>query len=208
VKKFILLLAGIYVAVASAAPAFVITGTVLAAVTASFLSIATPIAQKAIGSAANEIQGVITGTKCPIGCRGPLALPCKTASGLSLCKGVCQKIKQVGGYELKIRFGKDWDLLKCVRHRVRSGKNSPQGKGNAKSIAVYSQTDLDDLLSLIALQMAARQIIDTKAQGLKNEELSAAETDRETVVNEAKDLVEHVTKSIETKLATGLYGNQ
>ncbi len=102
-------------------------------------------------------------------------------------KGVCQKIKQVGGYELKIRFGKDWDLLKCVRHRVRSGKNSPQGKGNAKSIAVYSQTDLDDLLSLIALQMAARQIIDTNARVLKPEELSKEQPDRETVVNEAKD---------------------
>ena len=138
-KKFILLLAGIYATAASAAPAFVITGTVLATVTASFLSIATPIAEKAISSVANEIQGVITGTKCPIGCRGPIALPCKTASGLSLCKAVCQKIKQVGGYELKIRFGKDWDLLKCVRHRVRSEKNSPQGKGNAKSIAVYTK---------------------------------------------------------------------
>lgn len=207
-KKFILLLTGIYAVAASAAPAFVITGTALTMAAASFSPIVKRIAEEAIGSVASEIQGVITGTKCPVGCRGPVALPCKTASGLSVCKAVCQKIKQVGGYELKIRFGKDWDLLKCVRHRVRSGKNSPQGKGNLKSIAVYSQTDLDDLLSLIALQMAARQIIDTKAQGLKDEELSAAETDRETVLNEAKDLVEHVTESIEKNLAAGLYGYQ
>lgn len=204
-KKFILLLTGIYGAVASAASAFAITSAVLAA--ASLSPIVTRIAEEAISSAATEIQGVITGTKCPVGCRGPVALPCKTASGLSVCKAVCQKIKQVGGYELKIRFGKDWDLLKCVRHRVRSGKNSPQGKGNLKSIAVYSQTDLDDLLSLIALQMAARQIIDTNAQGLK-EELSAAETDRETFLNEAKDLVEHVTESIKNNLAAGHYGYQ
>lgn len=187
---------------------------------------------------------MITGTKCPVGCRGPIALPCKTAFGLSLCKAVCQKIKIVGGYEIKIRFGKDWDLVKCVRHRARSGKNSPKGKErernnfqrsgnpvsdnpasvarelpcskigscservpkkNPPSIAVYSQADLDDLLSLIALKMAARQIIATNAQGLKAEEIGKEKTDRATILNEAKKLEAYVKKSIEDNLEDELY---
>jgi hypothetical protein len=237
-KKVILFFTGIYIVAVSGASAFVLTGTA-AGVAGVLLPIVEPIAKDAIKGVAEEIQGVIIGKKCPRGCTG-MALPCKTASGLSFCKAWCQKIRQVGGYELKIRFGgmpdrkgksdalapsapqklgdrkkgvysnpggdKEWSLVSCVRHRVRSKKNTPQGKGNLKSIAVYSQEDLDNLLSLIALQMAARQIIDTNGEGLSPKELE--NTNPEEVVKKAENLEKRITDSIAKNLAEGKYGNQ
>ncbi|MCE3230679.1 MAG: hypothetical protein K0R52_607 [Alphaproteobacteria bacterium] len=239
-KKFILLLTILSITTASTASAFVLTGTA-AGVAGVLLPIVEPIAKDAIKGVAQEIQGVITGKKCPRVCTG-MALPCKKAAGLSFCKAWCQKIRQVGGYELKIRFGgmpdrqaksdafassapqkladrkkgmrsnpsgdKEWSLASCVRHRVRAGKNTPQGKGNLKSIAVYSQEDLNDLLSLIALQMAARQIVNTQGRGLSPEGLKLIKAKPEEVVKEAEELEKRITASITKNLADNIYGNQ
>jgi len=212
-KKFVVLMSGIYIFMASSASAFVVTGAAVAAAGAVLVPILAPIAEKLISEVADEIRSSANGEEsCFSTCSNPLVI-CTSSKLLSYCKAKCQKIKRVDSYELKIRFGKnksgqEWNLIKCVRQGVTSGKKTKQGKGNPKSIAVYSQESLDDLLSLIGMQRAARQIVDTQGKALTDRDLRKAKKTREAIVQESQALIAHIDASIAKNVADGIYGDQ
>lgn len=210
-KKIILALTGMYIFMATSASAFVLSGAAVAGVAVTLLPIIQPIAETLIGKVANEIQEAVKDNgnqhTCFSRCKNPLLI-CQSKKLLSACKSQCQTMEQVGGYKLRIRFGKDWSLVKCVGQGVGAGKQTKQGKGDPKSIAVYSQKDLDSLLNLIAMQMAARHIVDTQGRELKDRDLKKANKTREAVVKESQELVAHIDASIAKNVADGLYGDQ
>jgi hypothetical protein len=213
-KKFVVLFASIYLVASSAASAFVLSAAAIAAVSegavTGLMPILEPLAKRLIGTAANEIEAIVLGNRCPercvntlFGCKkGPLTGKSPWAS---FCKKTCTKLKIVGGYELRVRFGKEedgkkWDLTKCLKDAVASGYQEMEGK-SVGSIAIYSQEDLDDVLSLIALKMAAEHIIQTipptqKALTQKQKEEFGAEKTVEEVRKEAEDVVKHIEAEI------------
>jgi hypothetical protein len=176
-KKFTILLTSVYIISASAASAaatavvagLAVASTLLPPFVSAVKSIAeelksqdpqaapviTEVTQSLLENppeellkAINETKNIVDGKKCPGFCLEWAAFPCKSAFWLSVCKGVCQKIQMVNGYELKIRFGKngtsknkvgeDWDLNKCVRNAVMSGKKTPQGKRERYELLLIS----------------------------------------------------------------------
>lgn len=178
------------------------------------LVILEPIAKKTVVAGIDHVKGIATGRKCLIGCTAVGSLYCKSKKGLSICKAACQEKYQVGGYELRIRYRIDenekekWSLTTCVGHGVHGGWKTKEGKGNAKSIAVYSHKDFKSLLELISLQMAARNVVDTRGSELKENDLKEKGMSREEAVNDASELVEHISASIEKNVQEGIYGNQ
>jgi hypothetical protein len=211
VKKFILLFASAFVMITSAV--YSMEGLALGAAQ-GLLPLLEPIVQETVVDGIKHLKGVATGQKCLIGCRSLGAPYCKADKGLSTCKAFCQETYQVGGYELRIRFrvkkdGKeDWSLAACVKHGVQGGTKTSQGKANAKSIALYSQKDFESVLKLIALQMAARDVVNSKGAKLTDDGLKTRRMSREKAVKEAEELVKHIEGSIEHNVTNGLYGNQ
>lgn len=63
-----------------------------------------PIVQETVVDGIKHLKGIVTGKKCALGCRELGAPYCKSETFMSACKGGCQSIYQVGGYELRIRF--------------------------------------------------------------------------------------------------------
>ena len=173
-----------------------------------------PIVQETVVDGIKHLKGIATGQKCLMGCRLGGGIYCKADKGLSTCKAFCQEIYQVGGYELRIRFrvkenGKeDWSLADCVRQGVQGKKKTSAGKGNTKSIALYSQKDFESVLKLISLQMAARDVVDSQGAKLTEEGLKIKGLSREKAIKEAGDLVKHIDASIEKNVTEGIYGNQ
>lgn len=209
-KKIILLLTSIYVITAAPAPAFVVSGAtvaVAAGIAVPLIPLIEPLAEKAIKATVSELKKIKIG-KCPPNCRKGLPISCGTKHAFSACKKLCQKIEQIGRYEIRVRFEEDWSLAECVRKRVNKGKTTPQGKGNTKSIAVYSQKDLDSLLNLIALRMGAREVVDSNGALLDNNELEKKGITRKKAVQDAKKLIQHIEESIENNVTNGEYGNQ
>lgn len=340
-KKFTILLTSVYIVSASAASAAgaVVAGLAVAATLAPpFVSAIKSIAkelksqepQVAQGiaevtqsllenppeellKAINETKNIVEGKKCPGFCLEWAAFPCKSTFWLSVCKGVCQKIQIVNGYELKIRFGKnetsktnagkDWDLSKCVRNAVMSEKKTPQGKReryellsmsdfpkkgekrekgkiylesqngalkfnligrngkpktgaiditieepltneklkkmkfeilqklfnkghinfNPRSIAVYDQAQLNDIMSLIGLQKKAEEIAGPRGKNLtgkklkseiskikKQEEIEklSPEEQQKIVADKASTLVSIIEETINKRVEEGKYGFQ
>lgn len=181
------------------------------AVAASVIApIVLPIAKDLLGEIASGAKkGVISLSKKKNQCKFcNFGLKCKAGPFFSACKSNCTVFQQVGGYELRIRFGEGWSLDECVRKGVRAQLQTPQGKGDTKSIALYSQQDLDYLLELIALKMAAHKIVDTAGKSIKPDELKKLETTREVAVLEAKETIETITQSIDEAVKSGRFGNQ
>jgi len=210
-KKFILLFASAFVMITSAV--YSMEGLALGAAQ-GLVPLLEPIVQETVVDGIKHLKGVATGQKCLLGCRTLGAPYCKAEKGLSTCKAFCQEIYQVRGYELRIRFrvkknGKeDWSLSDCVRHGVEGGAKTSAGKGNAKSIALYSQKDFESLLRLISLQMAARDVVNSKGAKLTEEGLKTKGMSREKAIQEAGELVKHIDTSIEQNVKDGIYGNQ
>ena len=167
-----------------------------------------PIAEETILATILHLKDVISGASCPYPCIGPIGTGCMTKPGFSGCKQACQKIETLSGYELRIRFGKDWSLAKCIKKGITKQYQTPQGKGDPKSIALYSQRDLDGLLDLLKVQMAARKVIDTNGSVLKARDLQKLGKTAEQAVEESKELVEHIDQSIKKNVENGVYGNQ
>lgn len=211
-KKLVVLFTSIYLVASSAASAFVLSSAAIASLgmgaVSGLMPLLQPLAEETILASVTHLKEVVTGATCPVTCRGPTGVPCMGPHILSSCKQICQKIENVGGYELRIRFGKDWSLIKCIRKGIKMGHQTSQGKGNPKSIAIYSQKDLDDLLSLIAVQMAARHTVQTKASGISDKTLAEQGTTREKMLQESAELVDHVEVSIKKNVEDGIYGNQ
>ncbi len=133
---------------------------------------------------------------------------CKTRHAFSMCKSDCTEVHQIGGYELRIRFGEGWSLAACVKKGVAAGLQTFEGKGNIKSIAVYSQKDLNYLQELIALQMAARMIVDTDGKNIRPQDLEEMGISRQEAVDESIETVNTITASIQRALKSGMFGNQ
>jgi|GEM_PF-3417374 len=208
-KKFITLLSGLYFFIASSVSSMELLASGLASGTLEgLMPLLQPIAEETVMDTIKHLKGVITGASCPLSCRGPTGVPCLGPHILSSCKQTCQKIENLGGYELRIRFGTNWSLAKCVKKGVDAGHQTPQGKGNPKSIALYSQKDLDDLLELIKIQMAARKVINTKGAVLKANDLKKLGKTVDQVIKESEELVTHIDASIKKNVEDGVYGNQ
>ena len=218
-ERFILLFTSVFMIITGAT--FSMEGLALGAaeglalgVTKGLMPLLEPIAKKTVVAGIDHVKGIATGKKCLIGCTAVGSLYCKTERGLSLCKAACQEKYQVGGYELRIRYRIDtnekekWSLTTCVSHGVQGGEKTKEGKGNTKSIAVYSHKDFKSLLNLISLQMAAREVIDTRGSELKEEDLKEKGISREEAVKDASELVEHISASIKKNVQDGIYGNQ
>jgi len=101
-KRFVVLLASVLF-LASPVTAIVPAIPLIGEAATILLPIMTPIALSAIHGAIINVHQISQG-HCPSTCRGT-AVICKTAAGLSMCKGLCQKIEQEGPYEVKTRFG-------------------------------------------------------------------------------------------------------
>ncbi len=162
-------------------------------VAATFGPLLKPLVEKEIEVGRKALLDVITklGSKkfyCENTCSGVGILsPCRTKLGLSACKASCQKIVQMGGYEIRIRF---WNLDKqknkeekslasCLRTGVNTKVQGSDGKANVKSIAIYSQDDLLLFNELLAYKKAAEKVIASKGSLLtidvSDEEVSLAE---------------------------------
>jgi hypothetical protein len=210
-KRFILFFASAFMMITGVASSM--EGLALGAAQ-GLLPLLEPIVQETVVDGIKHLKGVATGKKCALGCRELGAPYCKSETFMSACKGGCQSIYQVGGYELRIRFkvkenGKeDWSLANCVRQGVQGGKKTSAGKGNARSIAVYSQKDYESLLKLVALQMAARDVVDSKGTKLTEEGLKTKGMSRIKAIEEADELIKHTQASIEKNVKDGVYGNQ
>ena len=210
-KKFILSFASAFMIITSGASSM--EGLALG-VAQGLVPLLEPIVQETVVDGIKHLKGIVTGKKCALGCRELGAPYCKSETFMSACKGGCQSIYQVGGYELRIRFKvkeygtEDWSLANCVRQGVQGGKKTSAGKGNAKSIALYSQKDFESVLKLISLQMAARDVISSKGAKLTEEGLKTKGMSREKAIKEADDLVTHIDKAIEKNVKEGIYGNQ
>jgi hypothetical protein len=224
-KKFLLSLVGVYMIVASSVLSLeaVISSAAMGAFK-GLMPILEPIARELILKNVQDIRKLILEDNCPDYCINPTLGQCmkKPIIGTnflgSRCKGKCQHLKIIGGYEIRIRFGvkngEHWDLIKCVRQAVESGyqdflgKNEEESEKNKKKsptiklirVAVYSQEDLDNLLSLIALQMAAEQVI---GKGEAKEGKTVNET-----AEESQKLIDHITTYIKNKIKEGKYGYQ
>lgn len=210
-KKFILLFASVFMMIMSAASSLESLGL---GVAQGLVPLLEPIVQETVVDGIKHLKAVATGKSCLLGCREVGAPYCMSEFARSKCKGGCQSIYQVGGYELRIRFklkkdgGEDWSLAACVRHGVSDGKQTSAGKGNTKSIAIYSQKDYESVLRLISMKMAARGVVDSKGSKLKEEELKKKGLTREEAVKEAGELETHIRDAIEKNVKEGLYGNQ
>lgn len=210
-KKFILLFASAFVMITSAVSSM--EGIALG-VAQGLVPLLEPIVQETVVDGIKHLKGIVTGKKCALGCRELGAPYCKSETFMSACKGGCQSIYQVGGYELRIRFkvkkdGKeDWSLANCVRQGVQGGTKTSAGKGNTKSIALYSLKDFESLLKLISLQMAARDVINSKGAKLTEDGLKTKGMSRDKAIQEAGELVKHIEASIEQNVIDGIYGNQ
>ena len=106
-------------------------------------------------------------TRCEVLCNGtgPLTV-CKTKTGLSTCKAICQETKQIGGYEIKLRYWDKGSITNCLKAAVKSGLQTADGKANTRSIAIYSQEDLNLLIELISYITAAEKVITSKGSKL------------------------------------------
>lgn len=136
------------------------------------------------------------------------AFTCKMKHAFSVCKSQCTEVRQVGGYELRIRFGEGWSLAECVKKGVGAGHQTARGKGNVKSIAIYSQEDLDYIQGLIAMSMVAHKIADTDGKSITRDELESMEMTREEAVDEANETINTITAAIVKGLKSGRFGNQ
>jgi hypothetical protein len=209
-KKFILSFASAFMIITSGASSM--EGLALGAAQ-GLLPLLEPIVQETVVDGIKHLKKVATGQTCPLGCRKGGGLYCKAEKGLSTCKAVCQKISQVGGYELRIRFSVnkdgelDWSLADCVRQGIQDGTKTSVGKGKTKSIALYSLEDYKSVLKLISLQMAARDVINSQGK-LTEEVLKTKGMSREKAIKEAGDLIKHIEASIEQNVKEGIYGNQ
>ncbi len=210
-KKIIVLFTSVFVLITGAASSM--EGLALG-VAQGLVPLLEPIVQETVVVGIKHLKGIATGQKCLLGCRTLGAPYCKAEKGLSTCKSFCQEIYQIGGYELRIRFrvkenGKeDWSLADCVRQGVQGGKKTNVGKGNAKSIALYSQKDFESVLKLISLRMAAKDVVDSQGAKLTEEGLKTKSMSREKAIKEAGDLIKHIDTSIEKNVTEGIYGNQ
>lgn len=179
--------------------------------TASVIApIVTPIAKEILSTLTQEAKkGAVAlsskKTQCKL-CN--FGLKCKEKHLFSVCKSRCTAFHQIGGYELRIRFGEEWSLTECVTKGVRAQLQSPQGKGNTKSIAIYSQKDLDHLLELIAIKMAAHSIVDTGGKNISPKDLTNQGITRTQAVDEAQETIDTIAKSIDEAVRSGRFGNQ
>src|SRR5690606_17692399 len=98
-KKFILLFASAFVMITSAV--YSMEGIALGAAQ-GLVPLLEPIVQETVVDGIKHLKGVVTGKKCALGCRELGAPYCKSETFMSACKGGCQSIYQVGGYELRI----------------------------------------------------------------------------------------------------------
>ena len=96
-----------------------------AGITKSLMPILEPIAKETVIDSLNHIKSLISGTTCPVSCRSSLL--CRSKKVLKMCKDTCQKIENIGGYTLRVRFGPNWSLSKCVRRGVMSGHQTSLG---------------------------------------------------------------------------------
>lgn len=136
---------------------------------------------------------------------------------------MCQKKEwELNGYKLRIRFGKDWSLSACLDQGLEAKKQIAEGKGNPKSIAVYSEAQLKQLLSLIALQSRSHYIVSTGAEHFELKELKKEskikskkeinelnpEEMKKIVTDSAAILEKKIEESIEADVKKGHYGPQ
>ncbi|WP_010299260.1 hypothetical protein [Candidatus Odyssella thessalonicensis] len=174
---------------------------------------------------------------------------CRSKMRASVCKSMCTRIIQVGGQEIRIRFGEgdEWNLAECVRKAVQAGNQDSYGNrimqdgktpvtpmvdqnGNPlndgrtvkmkqgrkgqwiedKSIAVYSQADLNYLLRLLAIRTAAEEIVNTNASRLTStaiRSLRANQVTKQELIAEAQETIKNVNDAIERQRFTR-FGNQ
>ncbi|MGI4851833.1 MAG: hypothetical protein ACRYGR_07825 [Janthinobacterium lividum] len=172
-------------------------------------------------------------TRCKVLCNGvgPLT-PCKTPTGVSACKAMCQEIMQVGGYEIKLRFWDKGSITNCLKAAVKAGLQTSDGKGNTKSISVYSQEDLNLLIELISYINAAEKVIISKGgkldikvttkeiddelkRGVYDQKLSRQEITQLiknaksiNALNNAIEVKSHAEAQIIELIKSGRFGNQ
>lgn len=201
-KKCILLLTSVYIVIMSSS--YSIEGAVAGGVR-GLMPILEPIAKETVIASIKHINGILAGNSCWIGCTKISSPYCLASKGRSFCKGTCQKIQIIGGYTLRIRFGinddnsEKWSLGACVRRGIDpTDKTTVEGKKIEDSIAVYSQQDLEQLLHIIALKMAAQTIVDTGGANLTSEQLRATKKSKAEVVEEARGVVSTITNSLTT----------
>jgi len=189
----------------------------IAAVGTFLLTILKPIAAETVGKATKAMIDATAklgkkSTQCST-CNLPGA--CSTKSVLSLCKARCQEVVQMGGYEIRLRFGEGWgSLAGCVKKGVAAGLQAPSGKNNTRSIAIYSQYDFDLLKELIGYKVAAEQVVSSAGAALADSaEIKEAPPEKrkeliQKVVNQSKAAVEQIKAGITHNVVTGVYGNQ
>ncbi|OJW51172.1 MAG: hypothetical protein BGO67_12680 [Alphaproteobacteria bacterium 41-28] len=218
IKPNYIILSALSFALFTASPAKAEPFTI-AAVGAFLIPILKPIAEETVGKATKAIIDATAklgkkSTQCSL-CNLPGA--CSTGSALSLCKARCQEVVQMGGYEIRIRFGEGWgSLAGCLKKGVAAGLQAPSGKNNKLSIAVYSQFDLDQLTELIRSKVAAEQIVSSAGSvALKEIKKEYPDASREQIqalvqrtVKESKVAAEKIRAGIEHNVITGVYGNQ
>ena len=156
---------------------------------------------------------------------------CKIRPSFSMCKSMCQEVQQIGGYELRIRFGgegstgsinvddtdsntdtqvsENWSIADCVRKGVQRGIQTSAGRGNTKSIAIYSMSDLRYLLKLLSYIEAAELQIASRGKGLLDEDgkqLTGDALDRE--LSRVKEIPQQINNIIRQQVSDGRFGNQ
>jgi len=129
-------------------------GTVGLAVSAALAPVITPVANEIANEVRKELPNVLgilsQKSQCKR-CVTAASLYCRTESGTNWCKGRCQNIIQMGaGYNLKIRYADDWNMLKCVNFAVKRGKHTFKPE-NAKSIAIYGKSNFDLAVKIISM---------------------------------------------------------
>jgi hypothetical protein len=230
-KKIILSITTIYMLIASATYSL---EQAAAGAVRGLMPILEPIAKETLIASIAHAKDVITGATCPVlvpfSCRGPgSSVACLSSHVRSVCKELCQKKIPIEGYKIKVRFGKDWDLVNCVEKGVTTGDTTAEGKANPKEIAVYTQSALDDVLELLAYRKAARRVANVKGavledlKGVSSESAnelalkrySVIQRQNETLqdakaraVGEAKKLIKDIDQEIAENLANHIYGNQ
>ena len=171
----------------------------------------------------------IKSSLCQKGCN---AQSCKNDKTLSACKASCQKVLQMYGYEIKVRFSDKYSITNCMRAAVKAGVQTTQGKSNYKSIAIYSQEDLKLLSEFFAYISAAKKVMVSNGGALNikvtqkdiNDAISKGTYDRKLGNQEIARLITEVEANkayknaelvlaranaeIEKSIKEGFFGNQ
>lgn len=74
---------------------------------------------------------------------------CKSARRASICKGMCTDVIQIGGQEIRIRFGEGWTLAGCVKKAVEAGLQDRYGnkiERDDKQAAPYSDLTQNNMV--------------------------------------------------------------